>query len=369
MEVSRANLIHNLRAVRSSIPKTAKVCAVVKADAYGHGAEFVARVAENEDLVQYFAVANMDEAERLRSADVHLPILIMSRVPTEELAELVKYELRPTIWSYQEAKRFQEGLRGSEQKLRVHLKIDTGMARLGLSARLIDLAATIKEVRAISKLPNIELEGVFSHFATAVGDSDYQRYQFNLFKNLLDLLAAEGINFQLRHIANSATILDHPEMSLDMVRAGIVLYGCHEGAGDIKLDLKPVMHYQSKISDIRYIAKGETVGYGRTWRAERPTRLAVMEAGYSDGLLRSLSNRGIVSIAGQRCPLVGKVCMDRSMIDITDLKGGKIGEAVHIFGGPEPDYIGADEQAALAGTISYELFCVVNRRVPRIYID
>ncbi len=370
VEVSRQNLLTNLRAIRRQVPPEAKLCAVVKADAYGHGAEFVARVAESEGLADFFAVANVDEAERLRAAGCLLPILIMSRVPVPESQNLLDLDIRPTLWSLAEARAFAEALRHQGRRLKVHLKIDTGMARLGLSAREPELEQTVREILAITAMPELEIEGIFSHFAAAASDSAYQDCQFERFIRLLEALAARGLEIPIRHIANSSTIIHRPDMALDMVRAGIIIYGCYERPEDYEiLPLLPVMHYLSRISDLRHLEAGETVGYGRTWTATRKTTLAIIEAGYSDGLMRSLSNRGIVSIRGQRWPIVGRVCMDRSMIDITGLEAPQLGELVHIFGGPVPDYISADEQASLADTISYELFCDVNRRVPRIYVD
>ncbi|MDO5734051.1 MAG: alanine racemase [Eubacteriales bacterium] len=370
VEVSRSRLLYNLRAIRKQVPASAKFCVVVKADAYGHGAEFVAGVAEAYGLADFFAVANLDEAERLRQAGIKLPILIMSHVAVEEVEQLLDLNLRPTIASLREARAYAEALKKLGKSLKVHLKLDTGMARLGILCHEKEKQAVLDELSAIGELPEIEIEGIFSHFASAGSDPEYQKLQYARFIGICNGLAERGLEIPIRHIANSSTIVNHPEMSLDMVRAGIIVYGSYESYLDYRiLPLKPVMDYQSRISEIRQIEAGETVGYGRTWTAERATTLAVIEAGYSDGLPRSLSNCGVVSIRGQHCPIVGRVCMDRSMLDVTDLPEVRIGDIAHLFGGAEPDFISADEQAALAGTISYELFCNVNRRVPRIYVD
>lgn len=371
VEVSRKNLLFNLRSIRKQVPDGAKLCVVVKADAYGHGAEFVARVAEEEGLADFFAVANLDEAERVRAAGVVAPILIMSHVPSEEVINLLAMDIRPTVSGFAEAVRFNQLAKKHDAVMKCHLKLDTGMARLGLSCREVDREDTVRQVQLMTELKNLEFEGVFSHFASASTDHDYQQLQYDRFCQTIDALKDVGITFDIRHIANSTTILYRPDMALDMVRAGIIVYGCYEDPeNDAKvLPLKPVMHYQSRISEIRHLKAGETIGYGRTYACPRDSVIGVIEAGYSDGLMRSLSNKGYVKYKGVACPIVGRVCMDRSMIDITDVPDPEVGDLTHLFGAPPPNFISADEQADLAGTISYELFCDVNWRVPRIYVD
>lgn len=371
VEISRSNLRHNLRVVREHLPAGTQMLAVVKADAYGHGASFVAAEAAWGGA-SYFAVASLKEAENLRISGIRQPILILSRTPWEEIESLLTNNITQTVSTYEEAEAFSRIIEKihSPKKLSVHVKIDTGMARLGFSARDEDLEESLDAIEKLSKLPGLAIEGIFTHFASADSDQEYLQLQFERFQRIIDRLEQRGVRFLYHHCANSIAALTHPEMCLDMARIGIVIYGYTDHYDKAhRWDLRPVMNFYARISLIRSLGEGEHVGYGCTFTTNRPSRIAVIEVGYADGLLRSLSNRGYVKLYGKKAPIVGRVCMDRTMIDVTDIPEAKLDDVVCIFGGEGENYISADDQAACAETISYELFCDLNKRVPKIYVD
>lgn len=367
-EISADNLRRNLAEVRAEIPADCRICAVVKANAYGHGAAYVAKVALAAGAT-YLAVATPEEALALRRAGIQADILILAESPIQDCDLLIREHLTQTIASYEEGLAFQERAYRLGARLKVHLKIDTGMARLGFSAREADFERSLALILAMKDFPNLDFEGIFTHFADAGNpDISYTRLQFERFQRLLTALAEQGFTFRLRHCANSASLLiKELPLALDMVRAGIVMYGGCDGAWSQCAErLHPVMALKSRITLIHDLPPGETVSYGRTFRTERPSRLAVIEIGYADGLSRGLSNRLQVAVRGRLAPVAGSICMDRCMIDITDIPEAQIGDVVTLFGDESIPGTRVDDLAPLLQTIPYELWTRVSDRVPRL---
>ena len=361
-EIDLSALKKNFRNLRARIPASAGVIAVVKADAYGHGAEVVARELENLGATS-FAVSNLDEAAAIRRVGISLPILILGNTPPEEAHIMRKLDIATAVTGYETAK----ALSDMGCNIGVHIKFETGMGRLGIAARtpeLIEQAA--KEAAKIASLPGIRVLGAFTHFSTAdEADDELTCRQFELFTAVCKRLEEMGINIPTRHCCNSAAALRHPEFALDAVRLGIVLYGCVPDSATPSLfdsaELTPVMTLKSVISQITDYPAGSTVSYGAK-KLERDTKIAVVCLGYADGFDRALSNRGVAIINDKLCPVVGRVCMDMTMFDVTDVDVKQGDEAI-ILGAKLP----AEQVASLCGTINYELLCRVGRRVPRVF--
>lgn len=359
-EIDLNAVAHNIKEAKMKIVTGTKLCAVVKADAYGHGAVPVAKAALSAGA-DFLAVALLQEAIELRDADIDAPILILGALQEEYAEETVAYGVSQALFTLASAKALSAAAVKLGKKAKVHLAIETGMNRIGiLPEHAGEFAAQVMA------LPGIEIEGVFSHFAMAdAKDKAYCREQYAKFQNALFQIRAQGIEIPIKHISNSATISEAPEMQLDMVRQGITLYGLWPSEEVERcLDYQPVMKLKAKVAYIKQIETGETVGYGRTFKAERATKVATLPLGYADGISRLLSNKGYVLIKGQKAPIVGRICMDQFMVDVTDIEKVDIGDEALVFGSEE---LSADQVAAWIGTISYEVLCAISKRVPRIY--
>ena len=362
-EIDLDALAHNYQTLRRRTGT--RFVGVVKADAYGHGSVQVSRVLE-ELGADYLAVSSLDEAMELRAGGIHMPILILGHTPPERVEELLRYHITQTVTCEAKALEYSAEAVRCGGTLKVHIKVDTGMSRLGFLVREGHFDTGVESIAAACALPGLEAEGIFTHFA--VSDEDdrdseaYTRAQFDVFTRVLDALAAGGRTFAIRHCANSGALARYPEMYLDMVRPGIALYGV--GADAQRLDLRPVMSLKSSVSTIKTFDPGTDVSYGRTFRTQGRTRIGVLPIGYADGFFRGLSNRMSVVTAQGPAPQRGRICMDMSMIDLTDLPDVKVGDEVEIFG---PDN-SVNDMAEQAGTIPYELTCAVSKRVPRIYL-
>lgn len=376
-EIDLDAVSHNARAVRSAIKPGVKLCAVIKADAYGHGAVRMAR--EYEALgVDWFAVSNLEEALQLRFSGVTKPMLVLGYTPAEEAKSLSEHRISQCVYSLDYARELSHYAQAAGVTVRAHLKIDTGMSRLGFYFQDIDRdAAAIEEVQSVCALPGLYPEGIFTHFAVsdagAKGDAFTMR-QFGCFKELLEILERSGIRFDVRHCANSAAVLDYPLSHLDMVRAGIVLYGLAP-SGDLRAnaDLRPSLALKSVVSHVKVIEPGTTVSYGRNYTAGTARKVATVPVGYADGYPRSLSPGGgkpsaCVLIHGKRCPILGRICMDQLMADVTELTDVRVGDAVTLIGRDGNESITAEELAAMEGTINYEVICGISKRVPRVYL-
>lgn len=359
-EIDLEALAHNYRALRSNLEPGCKFVGVVKANAYGHGAVRVAKKLE-ELGAEYLAVACLDEAVELREADVRAPILILGGTPGRFAAELLRYDVTQTVFDLPTAKEYSAAAQKAGKAMKVHIKADTGMGRLGFVGE--NRVAEIKEVCA---LPGLEAEGLFTHFSDADGSEEYTMAQFTDFLDLRAELAKAGVTFKINHCAASAAMLHYPCTHLDMVRPGIALYGHYPDEASVGLDgpgLIPVMTLKTRVAAVRTLPAGSCISYGRTHVLSRESRLAVLPIGYADGLHRGLSNRMEVAFDGRPAPIVGRICMDLCMADVTDLPEVKPGDVAEVFG----KTLRVEDKAETLGTISYECLTSVSRRVPRVY--
>ena len=369
-EISLDNLEHNYHALRSQTPEGCKFLGVIKADAYGHGAVPVSGTL-SELGCEHLAVSNLEEAVQLRRGGIRTPVLILGYTPPEYADTMVFMDLTQEIHSMDYARALEERLRGTNYILNVHLKLDTGMGRIGFLA--YGAHSELAQLRAFSQLTHLRAEGVFTHFSAAdsrlADDEAYTETQYARFQAALAELEGYGIQPALRHCANSAVTILHPEYSLDMVRGGIALYGCapdRDCAG--LLDLRPVMTLRTTIAQIRDVAAGTPISYGRTFTAPRDLRMAVLPVGYADGLSRSLSGKARFRLHGVDVPVIGRICMDMCMVDITNVPQAKVGDELTLFGYDEDGQcVPVERLAEASGTISYEILCTLSKRIARLY--
>lgn len=357
-EIDLEALRHNVRLLRGTVAEGTRLMAVVKADAYGHGSVQVSRAALSAGA-EALAVALVEEGETLRQAGIRAPILVLGATGPREARGGVACGLTLTVCDAAMVRRVGEACRDLDRTGRVHLKLDTGMGRIG--------ARTEDEVRrvldALAEYPQVRLEGVFTHFADADGrDEAFTREQFRRFQALAALLPP-GIT---RHAANSAAIHRFAGMHLDMVRMGISMYGYPPVPTE--LPLRPVMRWRTEVTYVKDLLPGDTVSYGCAFRADRPMRVATVAVGYGDGYHRAASGRGAVLIGGRRAPILGRICMDQLMADVTDIPGVEPGDEAVLLGRQGEAFLSAEELAQWAGTISYEVLLAATGRVPRVWL-
>ena len=372
-EIDLDALARDFQAVREAANPQAKVCCVVKADAYGHGAVRIAR--EFEELgADWFAVSNLEEALQLRLGGIQKPILVLGYTPPEEAAALSNHHISQCVYSLDYARDLSRTAEEAGVTVNIHVKIDTGMSRLGFYYQDISRdEATVQEVKAACQLPGLHPEGIFTHFAVSdegkAGDA-FTMQQFGCFKEMIESLLREDIDFEVRHCANSAAVFDYPLSHLDMVRAGIVIYGLYPSEElRHKPDLTPVLSLRSVVSHVKTVKPGATISYGRKFTAQKEMKVATVPVGYADGYPRILSAKGAqVLIGGKRCPILGRVCMDQLMADVSALSDVKVGDTVTLIGRDGEEAITADELANLEGSINYEVVCGLSKRVPRVYL-
>ncbi len=361
-EIDEFALIHNFKIIKSTA--NTPVMAIVKADAYGHGAHIVAPILEKCGA-DFFGVSNIEEAIELREYGITKPILILGYTPSNLVDELIKHDISQCVYSYDIAKELSLSAKALGKTLKIHLKLDTGMSRLGFDCRNDDLCGADSALKS-AQLENLYLEGIFTHFAVAdrteCDEDGFTDRQYSRFCEAVDYLKQNGITAKYNHCCNSAAICQDFAKHLDMCRAGIILYGLTPSA-DLSLpqDFIPVMEMKSVISMVKTISKGDTVSYGRTFKAEKDIKIATVTAGYADGYPRALSNKGYVLIGGRRADIIGRVCMDQFCVDVTDLNVS-VGDEVLLFGKDLP----IESLAQICGTINYELVCGVSPRVKRI---
>lgn len=367
-DINLDNLEYNYHSIRNHVGIGPKFLGVMKADAYGHGAVPLSRRLV-ELGADYLAVCNIEEAFQIRRGGVAAPVLILGYTPASYAETMVLMNITQEVHSLEYAKELDEQLVGTNHKLRVHLKIDTGMTRLGFLAEDPALACQLEKVAG---LQHLYIEGAFMHFSCSdslqADDVAYTRMQHKRFLSALELMSSLGIHPEIRHCCNSGATVLHPEFAMDMVRPGILIYGAHPSE-DTKphLPLRPVMTFCSSVSQLRDIPAGSQISYGRTFTAQRDIRMAVVPVGYADGLSRSYSSCGTFFIHGKEVPILGRICMDMCMVDVTDVPEVKVGDVVTIFGEYDGVTYPCDRIANRLGTISYEVFCDVNKRVPRVY--
>lgn len=357
-------IAHNARLLRGAAPRAA-LLAVVKANAYGHGAVPVARACL-EAGAAWLGVATVDEGIELRRAGLTAPVLVLSPSAHEERATALAHKLTMSIGSYGMAVAVAAAAQALGMTARVHVKVDTGLSRFGIPA-----ARAVEEISALAALPGLALEGVYTHFATAEDPDKGQTHaQLAVFQGVLAGLEARGVYVLLRHAANSAATLELPETHFDLVRPGIALYGYHPaGPGADPRGLRPALALRTRLMRVEEVPAGTGVSYNHIFRTERPSVLGLVPIGYGDGLPRVLSGRGAcMLVGGRRCPIAGRVCMDQTVLDLTDLPDAAIGDDVVVIGTQGDERIGADEIGELAGTNSYETLCRIAPRVPRDYM-
>ena len=372
-EIDLDALGQNFQAVRQAASQKAKVCCVVKADAYGHGAVRVAR--EFEELgADWFAVSNLEEALQLRLGGVEKPVLVLGYTPAEEAAMLSKHRISQCVYSLEYARALSHYAQEAGVTVKIHVKIDTGMSRLGFYYQDISRdEGAIREVKEACTLPGLYPEGIFTHFAVSdegqAGDAFTMR-QFGCFKEMIESLLREGISFEVRHCANSAAVFDYPLSHLDMVRAGIVIYGLYpSGALRNRPKLAPALALRSVVSHVKTVEPGTTLSYGRVFTAQQKMKVATVPVGYADGYPRILSTHGAqMLIGGKRCPILGRICMDQLMADVTALDQVQVGDLVTLIGRDGGEEITADELAQKEDSINYEVVCGLSKRVPRVYL-
>ena len=369
-EIDLDALAYNYDLIRASLKPGTRLCCVIKANAYGHGASAVARLYERLGA-DFLAVSNVEEALQLRRAEVGVPILILGYTPPSCVEQLAEHALTQCVYSYEYAELLSVCAQRASVTLDVHVKLDTGMGRIGLRYRGDGQdAGTLVQIERICAMPSLRATGIFMHFASAdEGDAgeDFSQRQHALFDDAVKRLAARGVHFTLKHCANSAALCDYTDMHGDMVRAGIVLYGL-QPSQELRhgLPLRPAMTLKSVVSHVKTISQGETVSYGRTFVAERDMKIATVPIGYADGYFRSSSKGGAaLLVRGRLCPVVGRVCMDQLMIDVSALPLVCMGDEVTVFG--QSPALTAQQLAELNGTIAYEIICAIGVRVPRVY--
>lgn len=364
MYVDMGALEENYRAVRDFLPSQVKVLGVVKADAYGHGAVETARRLEEKDI-DYLGVATIDEGIELRESNIGLPILVMSGLfPWDDIGPVIRNRLTPVVHDFATLERISEESRRFEESLNIHLKVDTGMGRLGFSPDDCSfLAERVKET------DGVVVEGFMSHFSSSETRDEIGMKQIDIFNRALDTLREGGVEPEIVHMANSGALTTYPEAYFSMVRVGINLYGSYSGKESTgKIPLRQVMKFASRIAFLRDFPEGVPLSYGGTYTTKKHTRIAYVPVGYADGYPRVLSNKGEVLIHDRRCAIVGRICMDWLLADVTYLEDVEMGDEVTILGHGETQVITADEIAGNAGTIPYEVLCNISKRVMRVYV-
>lgn len=364
-EIDLKAIIHNVQTVRQLTAGKTKICAIVKANGYGHGAVEISK-AYLEFGVEFLAVATLNEALELREAEIKVPILVLGWTPKEGYAEAIRENIRLAMYSLSELQALNEVALQVGKKALVHLKLDTGMTRLGFMPE----AESQKQIAEALTLAGLEVEGIFSHFSKADElVKDYAHQQLTVFQSFIaELEEKTGYHIPIKHIANSAAIIDLPEAHLDMVRPGIMLYGFQPSDEMTNMaDLQPALTWKAQISRVQKVSAGTLVGYGGTYRAEKEMLVASVPVGYADGYNRLLSNKGYVLYQGQKLPIIGRVCMDQFMVDATAVPEIKVGDEIILLGQQGEQSITVTEMAKMLQTIEHEIVCAIASRVPRIY--
>ena len=378
-EIDLDRIEENYRQIRACTKKNAMVCCVIKADAYGHGAIKIALELQRLGA-DYFGVSNLEEALQLRESGIRIPILILGYTPAEHAEILAKADIRQCVYSAEYAKSLSDCAVKSGVTVNCHLKIDTGMNRLGISAG--DPAAEpmnrtdsglIDELLEICSLPSLGFTGIFTHFAVSDDGAEGREFTLAQYRRFIDVahaLEKAGKSFEIRHCANSGAVLDYPETHLDMVRAGIVLYGLYPSAkSSRRTHLEPALSLKSVVAYVKDIHKGDTVSYGRIFTAAADMRIATVPIGYADGYPRILGECGASAVVnGQLCKIAGRVCMDQLMLDVTGVPDVGIGTIVTLIGRDDGAEVTAETLASCEGSINYEVICDIGKRVPRVYI-
>lgn len=370
-EIDLDALEYNIKSIKSKMAPKHKVMGIVKADAYGHGDGFVARKLQAGGF-DWFGVSNIEEAMSLRNEGITKPILVLGFTPADCVKIMSDYSITNAVVGMEHAKALQAAAEAAGVVVDVHIKLDTGMTRVGFQTDELNFDQSLADIIEVSKMPNVKITGIFTHHAVAdsyTGDHpDFTKMQFERFDKMVAALEGMGVKVGLRHCANSATTIAYAERHIDMCRSGIITYGMlpsGENAGMI--DLKPLMTVKTTVGLVKHVPAGSQVSYGRTYTAETERVLATVPIGYADGYSRALSSKANMIVNGHYAPVVGRVCMDQLMIDVTDIPDVKMGTEVIVVGTDGDKHVTFDDLAAILGTINYELPCVITKRVPRVY--
>ena len=358
----------NLASMKANMQPQTKMIGVIKADAYGHGAVAVAQCMEKKEYVWGFATATVEEAISLREAGITRPILILGFTFPEDYEKMALLEIRPAVFTTQMAAQMAEAAQKTGKTMKIHLKVDTGMGRIGL----YDDERGVATACEIAAMKGLEIEGLFTHFARAdETDLSPAKIQLSRYLNFRKALEDKGIHIPVSHVSNSAGIMRFPEANLDVVRAGITLYGLFP-SDEVKEDpvfLSPLMELKSHVAYVKEVSEKTAISYGGTFVADKTMRVATIPVGYADGYPRSLSNKGWVLIHGHKCPILGRVCMDQFMVDVTDVPTVQVLDEVTLLGCDGEERITAEMLGNLSGRFNYELVCDISKRVPRVYVE
>lgn len=371
-EISLNAIEHNYNVIRNKVADDTKVCCVIKADGYGHGAVELSQIYEKLGA-DFFAVSNIDEGIEIRKSGSKLPIVILGYTPISEAKNLAAYNISQAVFSLEYAKELSEKCVEEDCICKMHIKVDSGMSRIGFMCQEFPRDEySIEEICEACCLPNLEVEGLFTHFCVSDEDAEGREFtnkQYENFIHVRDSLKKRGVDISVVHCSNSGAIEDYPETCCDMVRAGIILYGLAPSSklAD-RLDLVPAMTLKTVVAFVKEVQKGATISYGRTFTADRKMKIATVPIGYADGFIRQNAKDGYMMVNGKKAKIVGRICMDQTMLDVTDIENVKTGDEVVVFGTGENGEPTADSLAENTGTINYETVCLVGKRVPRIYI-
>lgn len=371
-EISLNAIEHNHNVIRNKVADDTKVCCVIKADGYGHGAVELSQIYEKLGA-DFFAVSNIDEGIEIRKSGSKLPIVILGYTPVSEAENLAEYDISQAVFSLEYAKELSEKCVEEDCICKMHIKVDSGMSRIGFMCQEFPRDEySIEEICEACCLPNLEVEGLFTHFCVSDEDAEGREFtnkQYENFIHVRDSLKKRGVDISVVHCSNSGAIEDYPETCCDMVRAGIILYGLAPSSklAD-RLDLVPAMTLKTVVAFVKEVQKGATISYGRTFTADRKMKIATVPIGYADGFIRQNAKDGYMMVNGKKAKIVGRICMDQTMLDVTDIEDVKTGDEVVVFGTGENGEPTADSLAENTGTINYETVCLVGKRVPRIYI-
>lgn len=365
--VSLDAIAHNFAEMKKNIAEGTQIVAVIKADGYGHGAEAIARLIEDYDYIWGFAVATPEEALQLRTFGVKKPILILGIVFEEYYTEMIAKEIRLTVCTYEMAQELSEEAKRQGRNVHIHIGLDTGMSRIGFA----DRQESVAQIKKIKELPNVEIEGMFTHFARAdETDRSPAMDQLKRYLNFAKLLEDAGVQIPMKHCSNSAGIIRIPEANLNAVRAGITIYGMYP-SNEVERDnlkLIPAMELKSHIAYVKTLEPGAAISYGGTFTVKKEMRVATIPVGYADGYPRSLSNKGWVLIHGKKAPILGRVCMDQFMVDVTEIPDVAFMDEVILIGRDQEEQIQVEDLAELSGRFNYEFVCCLSKRIPRVYL-
>ncbi len=366
-EIDLDHFEHNLDEIKRLKALKTKVCAVIKADGYGHGAVRLAQILEKRDEIWGYAVATAEEGKELRKAGMKKPVLILGYAFPEDYKMLIRQEIRPAVYTLEMARQLSEEAVRTGKRAAIHIKLDTGMSRIGFQCdeQSADLIAQIHQ------LPHIVMEGIFTHFAKAdEADKTFTREQMKRYGQMIDMLKERKIEIPIHHVSNSAGIVDLPGYDLDLVRAGIILYGLwpSDEVQKENIDLQPLLTLKSHVIHVKELEEGRTVSYGGTFRVTGTKKIATIPVGYGDGYPRSLSNKGYVLIHGRRAPVCGRICMDQFMVDVTEIDQVKTGDPVILIGRDGGESITMEELGELSGRFNYEFACDLGKRIPRVSV-